>query len=351
MDFMRNQNLGISIDQTLIIKAPLLTDATTAQNFEPFANEVLQLPSVKGVTYASSFPGAEINWHRTDITLEQENADYRFNSRIISIGNEFLDVFEIPLLAGQNFLQQNEGDKKGMLINERACKMFGFTSDNDALNKLVFIGNRKFEIVGVVEDYHFRSFQYQLQPILYIQGFPRNPNYAIKIGDENVSETIASIESRWKDAYHGNVFSYTFLDDSFEKEYENEKQLGAIVGILTLLALIISCSGLFGLSIYAVNQRTKEIGIRKVFGATVFSIVVLLSRNFAKLMIAGGLIAIPLVYVGVNSWLDSYAYKMPLDGWLFVVPLLIVMLLVWFTISFKAITAAKRNPIEVMKYE
>jgi len=348
---MRSQNVGIAIDQTLIIEEPLLHDATTIQKFEPFKTEILRVPSVTGVTYASTFAASEIDWHRTDITLGEENADYRYDSRIIGIGTEFLDVFDLKLISGRNFESGREGDNRTMLINEEARSMFGFKTFEDALGKLVFIGSRKFEIIGVVKNYHFRSFQYEVQPLLFIQGYPRNPSYAIKIGKENIAETISTIEKKWKEAYHGNVFRYHFLDEQFERQYASEKQIAAIIRGLTFLAVVISFLGLFGLSLYSVNRRTREIGIRKVMGASVSNVVVLLTRDFVRLAIIGGIIGIPFVYQGSKIWLEKYAHKMPVDISLFVLPVSMVILLTLITVSFQTINAARTNPVDSIKYE
>ena len=349
--FIQNQNLGIAIDQTLIIDSPLLTEPTSVNKFEPFKNEILHLPSVTGVTYASSFPGSEIDWHRTDITLGEENALYRYNSRIISIGTEFLDVFNLDLLAGRNFNPDLESDRKTMVINEEASRMFGFDDRNEALGKIIFVGSRRFEIIGVIKNYHFRSLQYQLQPILFMHGYARNPAYAIKIGEENMSKTISMIEEKWKETYPGNVFSYYFLDEKFDQQYASDKQIGMVTGVLTLLAVIVSFLGLFGLSLYTANKRIKEIGIRKVLGASVPNVVVLLSREYVRLVVMGCLFGVPLVYLMIRSWLQKYAYQMPLDLSLFLGPVLIVVLLTLLTVSIKTIKAAVTNPVDTLKYE
>ena len=351
VDFMREQSLGISIDQTVIIDAPLLTEAATVHKYETLKHKILQLPNVRGVTYASSFPGAEIDWHRTDITLGEENAAFRYSSRIISIGTEFLDVFELPLLLGRNFDPEMESDSKAMLINEEACKMFGFENYTESLGKIIFVGSRRFEVIGVVGNYHYRSLQNPLQPILYMQGYPRNPAYAIKTSSKNIPEAISAIENHWKEAYIGNVFKYYFLDDFFNRQYISEERAGSIVSGLTLMAIFISSSGLFGLSLYTVSRRIKEIGIRKALGATISSVVLLLSRDIVKLMVVGALITVPIAYLSITHWLESYAYKMSMDVWLFAIPIASIILLTLITISFQTVAAAKRNPVESIKYE
>jgi len=349
--FIQSKNLGISLEQTLIIDSPVLTDATTVNHYEPFKNEILRMPSVTGVTYASSFPGSEIDWHRADITLNEENAPFRYSSRIVSIGTEFPDVFDLTVLTGRSFNPDIESDKKALLINEEASKMFGFADANDVLGEIIFIGSRRFEVIGVIKNYHFRSLQHQLQPILYMQGYPRNPAYAIKIASENMTNTIAGIERKWKETYSGNAFNYYFLDEKFDLQYASDKQIGMIVGVLSLLAVIISFLGLFGLSLYTMNRRTKEIGIRKVLGASARSIVSLLSKDYAKLVLFGSVIGVPVVYQLIQKWLQSYAYQMPLDASLFLGPVLILIVLTALTVSIKTLKSASINPIDSLRYE
>ena len=351
LDFMQNHNLGIDIEQTIIIDPPILTDASSIEKFEVFKNEILKMPTINGVTYATSFPGAEINWHRTDIKLGDVNNEYRFDSRIISMGTDFFNVFDLPIITGRNINSENESDAKSMLINEEACKMFGFSNTTDALNKLVFVGSRRFEVIGVVKNYHFQSLQYRIQPVLFIQGSPRNPGYAIKFNHENYQETLSAIETNWKEAYAGNVFKYHFLDDKFETQYAAEKQTGTLVSALTLIAIFISCLGLFGLSIYNVSRRTKEIGIRKVLGASETSVVFLLSKDFIKLIIIGILIGIPIIYKGVYLWLEHYSYKMDINASLFILPIIIITLLSMITIGFQTLKASKVNPVISIRNE
>ncbi len=351
IEFMRSQDLGISIDQTLIIEEALVTDSKSIEKYETVKNEMLRLSAVKGVTNASSFPGREIDWHRTDITLGEENASYRYNSRIIAIGTEFLDLFGVKLLTGRNFDPAIESDKKAMLISEEASRMFGFSSYDDALGKVIFIGSRRFEVIGVVGNYHYRTLQTRIEPVLYMQNYPRGPAFAVKVAHGEMEETISQLKSKWEEAYVGNVFRYFFLDEFFDRQYHSERQVGKVVTTLAILAVVIACSGLFALSLYSVDRRAKEISIRKVFGASVSNVVVLLSRDLFSLTLIGGIVTIPLMFFAVRQWLAGYAYQMPLNEWMFILPALVVMMLVLFTISFQTIGAAKRNPIENMKYE
>jgi putative ABC transport system permease protein len=351
IEFMRSQDLGIAIDQTLIIEEAMVTDPKSVEKYETVKNEILKLSSVKGITNATSFPGREIDWHRMDIYLGEENVGFRYDSRIVAIGSEFLNMFEVPLVAGRNFNSELESDKKAMLISEEASRMFGFKSFEDALGKIIFVGSRRFEVIGVTKDYHQRTLQSKIDPVLYMQNYPRGPAFAVKLTPDQLQETIPQLKTIWENGYPGNVFRYYFLDEFFERQYKAEIQIGTIVSVLTGLVIIIACSGLFALSIYAVGQRKKEISIRKIFGATVSSIIVLLSKHTLVLIMLGGLITIPLMYYGVSVWLDGYAYRMAMDGWMFVLPFISVLTLVTLTISFKTIAAARRNPVENMRHE
>lgn len=351
IEFMRSQDLGIAIDQTLVIEEALVTDARSIEKYETVKNEMLKLASINGVTNASSLPGREIDWHRTDIFLEQENAGFRYNSRIIAIGTEFLELFGVQLVAGRNFDPVIESDKKSLIISEEASRMFGFSNYQDVLGKIIFIGSRKFEVIGVTKNYHQRTLQSRIEPILYMQSFPRGPAFALKVIEGEIEDTISKLKKIWESNYPGNVFRYYFLDEFFDRQYRVEIQIGDIVTALTMLAILIACSGLFALTIYSVGQRAKEISIRKILGATISHVVVLLSRDTLILIAIGGLLAIPIIYYGVTLWLSGYAYKMTLDLWMFTVPCVTVLLLVMVTTSFQTISAARRNPVENMKHE
>jgi putative ABC transport system permease protein len=349
--FMQGQHLGIAIDQTLIVEEPLLTDATTVQKYETFKHDLQMLPNVRGVTYASTFAGTEIDWHRMDITLGQENATPRYDSRIVAVGTEFLDVFQLSLLDGRNFDAAPESDRKAMLISEAACRRFGFSTHAAALRKLIFVGSRQFEVIGVVKDYHYQSLQTGIESLLYMKGYPRNPRYAIKIAPENISHTLATIESKWKEAYAGNVFKYYFLDEFFNRQYHADQKLGTLVSVLSLLAAFISCTGLFGLTLYAVNRKVKEISIRKVFGASVSDVVLFLTRDLLRLIAMGSVLAVPLVYYGVNLWLERYVYKMPLSIIMFAGPVMVIAALALITTGVLTVAAARRSPVDAMKCE
>lgn len=350
LDFMKQRDLGIVMDQTLLLNGPVMSDNTTIERYHPFQTEVLKLPGVKAVTFASSYPGTEIDWHRTDITLGTDK-DFLYDSRIVAIGTEFFDFFSIPLLAGQSFAPGVPYDNKSLLLNEEACKMFKFIPYEKALGETISIGSRTFEVIGVVKNYHFRSLQYPLQPLLFMHGYARAPTYAIKFEPKALKSLLPKLTTTWNTFYTGNILKYEFLEDNFNKQYKSEEKVGHIVGLLTFFGIVISCAGLFGLSLYSVSQRMKEIGIRKILGASERAIVFFLSRDYVLLVLLGSVAGGSIAYFLVERWLANYAYKMPLAVSLFFIPITIVSLLTLTTIGIKTIAAARKNPSTILKYE
>jgi putative ABC transport system permease protein len=348
--FMKEQNLGISLDQTMVIREAVMTDNTSIHQYQPFKNEILKMPGVKAVTFASSYPGGEIDWHRADVTLSG-NKDIIYDSRIVSIGTEFLDFFSIPLLTGRNFNPDILYENKSILLNEEACKMFKFLPYEKAIGQTISVGSRTFEVIGVIKNYHFQSLQFPLAPILFMHGYPLAPSYAIKFEPQALQGLLPQIEKVWKASYAGNIFKYEFLLDSFEKQYQTEQVVGRVIGLLTFFGILISCSGLFGLSLYAVGQKTKQIAIRKVLGASEKKIVLYLWRDYMLLLLIACLGGVTIVYFLVNRWLDTYAYKMSLTVAFFFIPIVIISVLTLLTIGFQTIAAARRNPSTVLKYE
>lgn len=349
--FMRSRNLGITIDQTLIIEEPLITDDKSVTKYETLRNQLLEISGVQKVTYASSFPGKEIDWHRTDITLPQGDPDHRYDSRIVSIGTEFIDQFGLRIVAGRNLDPLIESDRKALIISELASKMFGFASFEDAIGQEIAIGSRKFQVIGVVNDYHYRSLQNEIDPVMYMQGYPVNPSYAIKLATTRVHNILSEIEAKWKLTYSGNVFNYYFLDDFFDHQYKSDTQIGTITTLLAGVAILISCCGLFGLTLYAVNRRTKEIGIRKVMGASVGRILLLVCDEFISLTLIASVLALPVIQMSSVKWLEKYAHKAPLNIGIFAIPITAVFMLVLITTGFQTLKAARGNPVKAISQE
>jgi putative ABC transport system permease protein len=240
---------------------------------------------------------------------------------------------------------------QAMILNEAAVKMFGYSSPEQAIGKRFKQWGREGKIIGVVKDFHFRSLQQPIKPLSMRIEMNRLSLVAVNVSEDNLSSTIAAIEKKWKPLIPNRPFSYFFLDESFDKQYKGEERFGRLFLNFAVLAIIISCLGLLGLASYSTMQRTKEIGIRKVLGASVSGIVNLLSLEFVKLVSLSFLIAAPLAWYFMHKWLEDFAYHSNLNIWVFVAAGLSALLIALFTVSFQAIKAAIVNPVKSLRTE
>jgi putative ABC transport system permease protein len=349
LSFMRNQKLGTNISQTLVINgSTAIQDSFYLNIFQPFRQEVLQDPNVKNVTASTSVMGNEIYWtsdiHRIDanskgVTLYHLGVDY-----------DFVPSFNIEIKAGRNFSKNFASDNKAVMLNEEAVKLLGFKNDADAVNQKV-IRRDTLTVVGVVADYHHEGLQKKVQPMIILLRPDARRYYSVKLGKENIHQTVASIEKKWKKYFTSDPFNYFFLDDSFNSQYKSDEMFGSIFTIFSVLAILIACFGLSGLSSYNVLQRRKEIGVRKVLGASVPQLLMLLSKDFLRLVTIAFLIAIPLTWLVMNKWLDDFAYRINISWWVFVISGVIAIVIAFATISFQAIKASLANPVKSLRTE
>ena len=352
LNYMRNQSIGADINQTLVLKGPQTIDDSLYQNiYQPFKTAVLRQPDVKSIATSTSVPGDEIYWtnswkkygdqQSTSVTLYNLGVDY-----------DFIPSYKIQLLAGRNFSEQFGTDKKAVIFNENAVKLLGFKDAASAVNqKVVNGGDDTLTIIGVTANFHQLGLQKIIDPMV-IRLRPSNSNfYSVKVNASNAQNTIASLKSLWNNYFPKDPFDYFFLDESFGEQYKADLLFGKVFGVFAFLAILIACFGLLGLSAYNVLQRTKEIGIRKVLGASVQSILVLLSFDFLKLILISFLLAIPAGWFIMNLWLEDYAYRINITWWVFAVAGCLSLLIAVITISAQAIKAALSNPVRSLRTE
>ena len=354
---MRNKDLGLNIDQAIGINAPVLADSTYASRIRNFKTELSRNPLIEDVVVASDVPGREMSsttWFRK---VEDQTGEGIFAFSAFADQN-FITAMEIELLAGRNFLP--EDNDRISVINEAALKQLGFASANEAINReLTFDGGDgsfRMRIVGVMANYHQLSPKVAYEPVImrYIP-FARR-YYIVKFNTGNqpksvVSAIVEEAESTYQTIFPGNPFGYFFLDQEFEKQYESDQQFGDMFGIFSLLAIFVACLGLFGLAAHTVLQKTKEIGIRKVLGSSIPSILRSLSWEYVKLLIVANLLAWPLIYFLMDSWLDTFVDRIAISFWLFPAACLVVTVIALFTVSFHTIRAARANPVKSLRYE
>jgi putative ABC transport system permease protein len=260
----------------------------------------------------------------------------------------------MEIVKGRNFSKDFGADSNGIIINESTAKLIGY--DDPIGQKLYTIRDNSdnsfitYDIIGVVRNFHFESLRQNISPVSFILG--RSRGFAsFKINTSNIHEIVKQAENKWKTLAPGMPFSHQFLDESFDEMYRNEQRVGKIALIFAVLAVFIACLGLFGLSTFIAEQRTKEIGIRKVLGASVQGIVRLLSKNFLILVLVSFIIAAPLAWYFMNSWLQDFAFRVDIGWWVFALAALIAVVIALTTVSFQAIRAALSNPVKSLRSE
>ena len=345
MKYMRSRELGFSKDQMVIIK----TGNDPAK--DAFRQSLTSIPAVKSTAMSSSVPGTGNPGAYSEI--ENKNGDLQIaNLDLYFVDFDYIPHFKIQMAAGRPFSKEFLTDTtQAMILNEAAVKMFGYASAQEAIGRRFKQWGREGKIIGVIKNFHFRALQEPIKP-LSMRIEPGGANLvSVNISSANVPATIADIESKWKSLVPNRPFSYFFLDEFFDQQYRSEERFGKLFLNFAILAIFISCLGLLGLASYSTMQRTKEIGIRKVMGASVRGIINLLSKEFLKLVIISFFIAMPLAWYLMNMWLEDFAYRTNIGWWVFVIAGMIALVIALFTVSFQAVRAAVANPVRSLRTE
>lgn len=358
--FMNESDLGIGIKNTLIIRAPELMpwDSTTINRIENYKHDLAQINGVAHVATSGNLPGERLG--RTfGIRLSDQPSDSKYTMSILNVDHDFIDTYGLKLLAGRKFEvtdhKANYQDITALMINASAAKLLDISNPEDAVGKEIIWGNngtRKWTIIGVVNDFHQESFKNPMEAMVFRPTYSTYHEASVKLNNGvDALAILPQLEATFNKYFPDNSFRYFFLEDTYKTQYNDDNRFGKVISTFTVLGIIISCLGLIGLSSYTALQRTKEIGIRKVLGASLFSIISLLSADFMKLVLLATLLALPLAYFAMENWLMTYAYRIPLEWLLFVMPVLLILFIAGFTISFYVLKTARTNPAETLKYE
>ncbi|MFZ6002105.1 MAG: ABC transporter permease, partial [Bacteroidota bacterium] len=354
--YMMNQDLGMNIEQVLVVERPGIAprDRNAFNSaVDVFRDEVKKSPAVQGISASATIPGKQREYKAT---LKQYGApdDQLVTVKFNSMDYEFMDVFEMKLLAGRTFSEQYPSDDDtAVLITESASRLLGFAHPDEAVGRTLAIPNFRWDpiVVGVVNDYHQVSLKKALDPSVFYCTKYGGEYYSIRFNASDISGTIAHLKQAWEKAFPGNPFEYFFLDDYFNQQYENERKFGSLFTTFAVLAVVVGCLGLFGLSAYTATQRTKEIGIRKALGSSEHGIVLLLSQEYVKLVGLSIVLATPLVWWVMNNWLQGFQYRIEIPLYIFAVAGAMVLLVALATVSFQTIRAARINPVDSLRYE
>lgn len=353
MHYMRSKELGFAKEQELVI--PLRSETAKA-TYKPLKNALSKLAGVQSVGASFYYPGI---FNPMDRGLYKEGKtmnDAKF-TKLNIVDESFIQTLDIHLLAGRLFSEQFPADTtNGIVLNNEAIIKMGFVSPQDAVGKSVYFDYEgkpvAQHVVGVVKDFHFEDLHLPITPYGFQLNSNSTFNYIVVHGRAgNLKDLVNGVTLAWKQYNPNEPFDYNFLDESFQQNYVEQDRLALIVRYFTLIAILISCLGLFGLATFSAEQRIKEIGIRKVLGASVPGIVALLSKDFLKLVAIAVLIASPIAWYVMNKWLQDFAYRVNISWWVFVLATVIAMLIALITVSFQAIKAAISNPIKSLRAE
>jgi putative ABC transport system permease protein len=352
IQYMRAQSLGINIDQTLVINPPIIkTDSTFMRQMVAFKEELLRQPAIRNIAASSVVPGQASDWNAGGIRLKGADESKSKQYRVIGVDYDFLKTFDLKLLAGRNFSKEFGTDPKAVIFNKMAVKQLGFDQPDQAIGKQIDFWGETFTLVGVTDNFHQQSLRDAYEPLILrlipdVRGF-----FSVKLATGQLNNTVEVIRTEWDHFFPGNPFEYSFLDERFNEQYRADQRFGQVFGLFTGLAILVACLGLFGLASFTTAQRTKEIGIRKVLGASVGEIVQMLYREFAVLILVAFVLATPLAWYAVSQWLNGYAFRADMQWWLFVAPFGLVLLIALLTVSFQSIKAALTNPVTSLRSE
>ena len=347
--YMQQQELGYNSEQVLLLDFG--GDAQVIRQLSTLKTEFKRLPFVEAVSASQSVPGKGMP-DAGGVFRDADGEERNTSIKLYLIDFDFVDLYDFQLLAGRKLSADVAGDSlAGLLVNEAAVAAYGYDSPEAILGAQGNFWGRTGEVVGVVKNFHQYSLQHPIVPI----ALRYQPEYAtrlsLRLHSDNYRQALADLETLWKTLVPQRPFNYTFLDENFNRQYQAEMLFGRLFSSFSVLAIVIACLGLFGLAAFSTEQRTKEIGIRKVLGASMGEVLLLLSRDFLKLVVIAFLLVTPLSYLVLRSWLQGFAYRVELGADVFLLAGLLALLTALGSIAYQAIRAALRNPVEALRYE
>lgn len=347
--FLQNHELGFTKDQTLVLDFGF--DDEVQLNIEAIKQEFAKNPNVSSVSASRAVPGG----YYPNASTQIENSDgdmENYNPAIYEIDPDFIPFYNIKVLAGRPFSYENYNDStEALMINMAAAKMWGYNRAEDVVGKKFSQWGKSGKVIGVVDNFNYKSLHTEVEPLtLRYEPFSMSM-FSLKVNTTDVYSTIQGLEETWKSLIPQRPFTYYFLDDSYDQQYKADNQFAQLFTAFAILAIIIAFLGLFGLTTYSTSQRIKEIGIRKVMGASVRSIVFLLSKDLTKLLVAAFIIAVPLSWFAMETWLESFAYQTSIGIEVYIVAAIAITLFAFGTMSWQSVKAALQNPTNSLKSE
>jgi putative ABC transport system permease protein len=352
LNFIQTKQLGYNRDQVLIVRGTL----ALGNNKDAFKNEVSKLSGVSGATYAGYLPVANSsrndNSYSTNAVMSSTNS---LNLQTWTVDDQYIPLMGMQVISGRNFSKDFPSDSNAVVINETTAKLIEYK--NPVGEQLYTFGSNQpangmvpYHIIGVVKNFNFESLKENVGPLLFRYG-KSDWAVAFKVNTSNIKNLVASVEDKWKALAPGQPFVYNFMDEFFDDMYRVEQRAGQLGLTFAVIAILIACLGLFGLATYMAEQRIKEIGVRKVLGASVANITTMLSKDFIKLVLIASVIALPVGWWAMRQWLQDFAYRIDISWWVFGLAIFIAVMIAILTVSSQAIKAALANPVKSLRTE
>ncbi|HEY0741308.1 MAG TPA: ABC transporter permease [Chryseosolibacter sp.] len=341
--FMRDKDLGFNKDQVIVI-----TGAPAVMK-----EQIAGMAGVEKVTFSNRVPGYSVGG-RT-IIKGWDKSDTQLVLGQLAVDHDFVNFYDLELVAGRAFDEKFPSDEKeAFLINESAMRLMGFTKPEDAIGQKLWLedwGGKKGTVIGVLKDFHFIGVNSAIEPFSMFLHPNATRYFSIRVSSANIPELLSKIESVFKQSAPGRPFQYSFLDEEFDKQYKSEERFMTVFSVFASLAIVIACLGLYGLANFMTEQRTKEIGVRKVLGASVSNILTLVTKDFLKLVCIAFVISIPIAWFAMNRWLDAFPYREEVSPMVFVLTGVVVFAITIFVVSYQAVSAATTNPVKSLRTE
>lgn len=351
IQFMRKQSLGLDIDKTLVVVPPVVADSTYLSQMTAFKENLLKYPSIQSVAAATTIPGQPVGWNAGGIKLVTQDQELGKQYRVIGVDYDYVAQFGLKLLAGRAFSEEYGTDPEAVIFNRAGIAQLGFNNPEEAIGERIDFWGNQYTIIGVSENFNQESLRLPYEPLV-IRLIPDVRGYfSIKQNSEDVAQTIAQVKIEWDKFFPGNTYEYFFLDEHFNDQYQADQRFGKVFGLFTGLAILVACLGLFGLASFTTLQRTKEIGIRKVLGASIPGILKLLYKEFALLLVLAFVIAVPIAWFTSSNWLESYAFRISMHWSYFLLPFVVIVIIALVTVSFQTIKASLANPVKSLRTE
>ncbi len=357
-NYMRNQPMGFEKDQVLTVRLfsenmNTIFGGVTGElrgKMNAFEESLQENPQVLNSTLSSALPG--LGSVRRNVTTDKIKLEDNFYMGIMAVDYDFTETYQMEVIEGRSFGKSFGTDHlNAFILNEKAVTELGWKNTSDAIGGAMEMEGKKGTVIGVIKDFHYANLSQPIEAMALHVDAATFTTFSIRLQNTSIPETIDFIDQKWASFFPQKVMEYEFLDSQIDELYVTESRLSKIIGYFSLLAILIACFGLYGLVMYAAHQKTKEIGIRKVLGASIPSILSLLSKDFLQLIVLASVLAIPLVFYGMNEWLTDYAYRIDLSWWLFAVPVVAVLLIAFITLTFQTLQSALANPVEALRSE